>query len=76
MARRGHGRSRWQSRALNCLICHKLQETDIALRIAPIMKEHRDRGFAVSTGTPEFLQIVLNRGRMLPMDDHANIWNV
>jgi hypothetical protein len=60
MARRGQGLVRWQSRLLNCPLGHKLQETDIAAA-APIVKEN----FAVSAGTSEFLQIVLNRGRVL-----------
>lgn len=34
--------------------------TNIALRLVLIVKEHRGRGFAISAGASELLQIVLN----------------
>ena len=76
MAQRRDGAGGRQLRALNCPVGHKLQETNITPRVVPIIGEHCHRGFAVSAGPPECLQIVFNRGRMLPMDHHANIWNV
>src|ERR1700730_12322758 len=76
MVRCGQGLGRRQLRVPHRPIGHKLQETDIAPYIAPVVQQHCNRGFAVSAGPSEFLQIVLNRGRMLPMNDHTNIIDV
>jgi hypothetical protein len=76
MARRGHGRGSRQFRGLNCSIGHKPQKANIALWIFAIVKKHRHRGLAVSAGSSKFLQVILDRGWMLPMNDQANIWNI
>ena len=55
---------------------HEPQQADITSRIALIMQPHCYRGFAVTSSAPEFLQIVLNGGRVLPVNDHADIFDI
>jgi len=40
------------------------------------MKDDGERRFAVATGTPEFLQHVFRRGRLLPVNDKPDVRHV